>query len=780
MEYNNNTIPNHSTERKIIINADDLGLCSRRDKGIFELYDKSFISSTSIIVNGDNFKEAVKTAKSKQLELGIHVNLTEGTATNKTKSTLTNDSQEFYGKFVFRRKLKQGEISLQDIRVEIIDQILKFISFYGRIPFHVDGHQHVHIIPEVARILSDVMANTFGIYRVRIPTENIQLIETIVLNDNQREFYREIIEQSKASREIYSKNKIISSDQFIGMSLMGRNLKEENLLQALSNFNQNEAIEFMCHPGYIGETWDDFNKSDDRLYEKQTLEGMFSKGILRQEQLFKFSDLKPNFGNFSILIIHDTIYGTGNSITAGRLCNIFKDLNYNSYIYNIKFHNGNVECLINFILNNKIHLVIGINVWRSSELIKHIQKKIKIPYALIISGTDANVFIEDPVKSEVMIETITGAKKVISLNEVLLENIRKRDNISPKEKFVVIPQSVCVSNQGVYSLRRKFNIPADCKISLIPSGIRKVKDPSFVLNEMLEILNEKPDHYFILIGAVSDLDLLNEIKDKVKDHPRFITQDVIPHEDFISVIGESQLVINTSINEGMSNVLMESMQIGVPVLVRENSGNCQLVEHCKNGLIFSNGIEFKELYYQIYKDDVLRSTLIRNGMETIKLNYSTRQESLQYKEVLREIFEAYYRQYTHNGTVYNLLFLDSVHPYSEENNVVFNNAYIKHLVKKEYNLLDVGCGAGIFSFIFLLNNQVPVNDFVLLDIDENCLNSSYVNFTYYRDHFNIGNLKVIKSDVLAQLDKEIYFKYFDIVIANMPQTPSMDPIRSKF
>jgi methylase of polypeptide subunit release factors len=93
------------------------------------------------------------------------------------------------------------------------------------------------------------------------------------------------------------------------------------------------------------------------------------------------------------------------------------------------------------------------------------------------------------------------------------------------------------------------------------------------------------------------------------------------------------------------------------------------------------------------------------------------------------------------------------------------------------NVIDVGCGSGIFSIIFLSENNFHINELAMIDIEENCLLSSLQNILYYRKYFLINKLTIIKSDLFKDLDS-CYFKYFDIVLANMPQTPSKVPIQS--
>lgn len=252
---------------KYIINADDMGLCEERDEGIFELYSKGYISSASILVNGFNFKKSIEKAREINMPLGLHINLTEGFPINNNNNfeentllkkigenssikynfrtnqnvifEITNqkfdsieDYFEFQGKFKFREKLANKEINLMDVKNEIISQIEKFIKFYKSPPMHIDGHQHIHIIPEIAEMLSDIMSNYFGIYHVRIPAENELLFDKlkyeIPYTVERKAFHKKIISDSKICREIYLQNNIYSTQNFLGMTLMGKNFTEEN------------------------------------------------------------------------------------------------------------------------------------------------------------------------------------------------------------------------------------------------------------------------------------------------------------------------------------------------------------------------------------------------------------------------------------------------------------------------------------------------------------------------------------------------------------------------
>jgi predicted glycoside hydrolase/deacetylase ChbG (UPF0249 family) len=44
----------------------------------------------------------------------------------------------------------------------------RFIELFGRKPSHVDGHNHVHIIPPFTEVIAKTMKK-LGIYKARMP-----------------------------------------------------------------------------------------------------------------------------------------------------------------------------------------------------------------------------------------------------------------------------------------------------------------------------------------------------------------------------------------------------------------------------------------------------------------------------------------------------------------------------------------------------------------------------------------------------------------------------------
>lgn len=53
------------------------------------------------------------------------------------------------------------------------------------------------------------------------------------------------------------------------------------------------------------------------------------------------------------------------------------------------------EDLFRFLLNFGISLIIGVNATRSAEIVELATRRMRVPYILIIAGTDANLTFKD-------------------------------------------------------------------------------------------------------------------------------------------------------------------------------------------------------------------------------------------------------------------------------------------------------------------------------------------------------------------------------------------------
>ena len=272
----------------LIINADDFGYCPRRDRAILDLFEQRAISSTSLLVNGDNASQAVAQAKRTHLPMGLHLNLTEGRPATEDLSrihSLVDANGLMHGKFGLRARLDQGSIQPEHLLHEIEMQLIRYQQLTdGLSPFHLDGHQHIHVHPKVVESVAR-LARQYQVQCIRLPTDPmLSSLET------KNPFFDEIDQQAQSAKRVFDQYGLKYPRCFFGMTTMGSAMTLDNVERCLKNLPKKGrvTVEWMCHPGYpsapdVGGCGtgspDQFSRSHERQEEFDLLSNVKLKNL---------------------------------------------------------------------------------------------------------------------------------------------------------------------------------------------------------------------------------------------------------------------------------------------------------------------------------------------------------------------------------------------------------------------------------------------------------------------------------------------------------------------
>jgi predicted glycoside hydrolase/deacetylase ChbG (UPF0249 family) len=240
--------------RRLIINADDLGVDEARNTGIFEAIQAGTVTSVSILPNGPGLKNAlnrIHTGSFRNVSCGVHLNLSEGKPVSTGNSLLPGPDGMFMGKGLTQRLLMhQGDRHLEaEIAYEIDAQITLLEA--SDIPLsHLDGHQHVHVFPAALKAMARA-ALRHHIPWIRIPSEPESTSSDFPLSSSLREEARLFSELGQAARSIILESGLHATNHFRGLYLKGRLSVQrlESLLRVLPD----GLTELMVHPGRMVE-----------------------------------------------------------------------------------------------------------------------------------------------------------------------------------------------------------------------------------------------------------------------------------------------------------------------------------------------------------------------------------------------------------------------------------------------------------------------------------------------------------------------------------------------
>lgn len=226
--------------KRLIVNADDLGLHRGINAGILHCHREGIVTSASLSPNGEAFDDAVRLLKqTPDLDLGIHLTLVAERSVSDPASVPTlapGGRFPAYFTTLFRRLLL-GQVDAKEIEHELSAQVQRARDA-GLRPSHLDSHQHVHLHPALLPVVLRV-AQHFGIKGVRAAARVVPL-------SGLRPALLSLFAQ-RASRRVRRAG-LETPDACLGLAETGR-LSEPRLLKLLQRL-QPGTNELICHPGH--------------------------------------------------------------------------------------------------------------------------------------------------------------------------------------------------------------------------------------------------------------------------------------------------------------------------------------------------------------------------------------------------------------------------------------------------------------------------------------------------------------------------------------------------
>ena len=136
---------------KVIFSADDFGLTRAINAGILEAYERGLLKSASLIVTGEAAEDAAAGAAAHPgLDIGLHVALIEERPALPPAQipSLVAQGRFHQLRSVLLLRYMLGHWNVAEAEAEIAAQLDRCRGF-GLEPSHLDGHQHLHLLPRL-------------------------------------------------------------------------------------------------------------------------------------------------------------------------------------------------------------------------------------------------------------------------------------------------------------------------------------------------------------------------------------------------------------------------------------------------------------------------------------------------------------------------------------------------------------------------------------------------------------------------------------------------------
>ncbi len=245
----------------------------------------------------------------------------------------------------------------------------------------------------------------------------------------------------------------------------------------------------------------------------------------------------------------------------------------------------------------------------------------EIPLVVSPGGTDINLDFEVANRKETVIQIYRTAGRIIAQSK---ETLIRLNAIFPAfwNRTVHVPQAFSWLGHDPFDLRETAGWEPEGILFFMPAGIRPVKGNLECLTIFEKVHAARPHAHIVFAGPALDTEYTARFGKKIAESRSFAKwMPSIPPAAMRSAYETSDIVLNTSSSEGLSNALLEAVAAGKPVLASDIPGNWWPVlgegGGPSAGCLFKKDDpeDFVQLALRLIDDGKLREALSQAGRE---------------------------------------------------------------------------------------------------------------------------------------------------------------------
>ncbi|MGH7438516.1 MAG: glycosyltransferase [Polyangiaceae bacterium] len=333
----------------------------------------------------------------------------------------------------------------------------------------------------------------------------------------------------------------------------------------------------------------------------------------------------------NVLVLAALSDATGNAVTARRIAS---HLQATCDVCLVDANATHAEDLRHLVARREIRAALGVHALLAGPFLR----ALGIPYALLFGGTDLYEPTHDLQRVQ-MSHAVGAAARLLAFSA---ENRARGEWMWPdiSGRIRLVPQAVELPPTVPFSLRARLNLSARDVVVLLPTGIRKVKDPLHTVEAFGVWHALQPNVHLVVVGAIIEPDYAEDALAQLGDRPGIHYVSALSRAELVAAMREADVVLNTSLSEGMCGTVLEAMAVGAPVVARRNAGNESLVAHGSTGLLYDTPNELVHWVSALTRSGDLRAHLAQSARRRIEAAHAPALERDAYVEVMRDVIDA--------------------------------------------------------------------------------------------------------------------------------------------
>ena len=194
------------------------------------------------------------------------------------------------------------------------------------------------------------------------------------------------------------------------------------------------------------------------------------------------------------------------------------------------------------------------------------------PVVVSARGSDINLFAKFPLIRRFLQYTLNKADRVIAVSQAL-KNVILALHI-PEEQITVISNGVDIEKFYPFlkgEARRKLRLPHNKRILLSVGGLVPLKGFDLLIKALKLLFEERHerDLYLVIVGEGSCRKELEQLIDTLGLGEHVSLVGAIPHQELYCWYSAADLFCLASSREGWSNVVLEALASGTPVVATD-------------------------------------------------------------------------------------------------------------------------------------------------------------------------------------------------------------------
>ncbi|XP_063081544.1 glycosyltransferase 1 domain-containing protein 1 isoform X3 [Cavia porcellus] len=295
---------------------------------------------------------------------------------------------------------------------------------------------------------------------------------------------------------------------------------------------------------------------------------------------------------------------TGNAVTAERVRGHLEAAGHRCILRDVSDLASPVD-VADLLEAQHCEAALALHLYRAGRLLQgH-----GVPFGVIFGGTDVNEDASQEEKKEVMGRVLQEARFAVAFSEPMKDTVL---TLWPhtKGKIYVQSQGIETTPNAAFDwnsfLQRAEIQPSanSLRVFLLVCGLRRVKDPLYLLDAFSEWHQEEPNVYMVIVGPEVDPAFTREVRARVVRAHGVRLLGEMPQGDLHAALKRCSALVNSSVSEGMSAAILE---------------------------------EFIRLAKRLLKDPVLGKELAANGKAYVNRLHSCEVERATYQCLIRDL-----------------------------------------------------------------------------------------------------------------------------------------------